>query len=94
MLGSGLLTFVDARVGFQALYGPDALATYADVEDLQRQIALFTADDRAWRAVAETGWRRTFELFEAQRVLDYMLAQVYDEEGARDYEWPCTRWRA
>jgi hypothetical protein len=25
-------------------------------------------------------------------VLAYVLAQLFDEGGARDYEWPCERW--
>ena len=92
MLGSGLLTFVDARAGFQAMYGEDELAVYADLDDLKRQLRLFKADDARRRAVAEGGWRRTFELFEAGRVVAYLLAQL-DEAEAPAFEWPCGRWR-
>ena len=93
MLGSGLLTFVDARSGFQALYGDDALATYTDLDDLKRQIRAFASDDARLRATAERGWRRTFELFEAGRVFDYLLAQVFEDAGAKDAPWPSQRWR-
>ena len=92
MLGSGLLTFVDHQAGFQAMFGEDELATYADLDDLKRQLRLFKADDARRRAVAERGWRRTFELFEAGRVLAYLLAQL-DETEAPAFEWPCERWR-
>ena len=91
MLGSGLLTLVDARNGFQALYRSDELATYADLDDLARQLRAFAADDARLRAVAQAGRRRTFALFEAARVFAYLLAQL--QGGAQDYEWPCERWR-
>ncbi len=93
MLGSGLLTFVDARSGFQTLYGEDELATYVDLDDLKRQVRLYAEDDGLRRAIAERGWRRTFELFEAQRVFAYLLGQLFDDGGARGYEWPSQRWR-
>ncbi len=92
MLGSGLLTFVDARAGFQAMYGREALATYADLDDLKRRIQAFRADDALARDVGERGWRRTFALFEAGRVFAYLLAQL--DGGAMAVEWPCERWRS
>ena len=92
MLGSGLLTFVDARTGFQAMYRPEELATYADLDDLKRQIRAFRADGAQARAVAERGWRRTFDLFEAVRVFAYLLAQL-DEAPSPTVEWPAERWR-
>ena len=94
MLGSGLLTFVDARVGFQTLYGPEALVTYADLDELTGLLRVFAADDARLRETAQAGRRRTFALFEAGRVFDYMRAQLCDEGGAQGYEWPCRRWRA
>ena len=93
MLGSGLLTFVDARSGFQALYDPDDLPTYTDLEDLERQVHAFADDDARLRETAERGWRRTFELFAVERVFAYLLAQVFDEDGAWDVPWPSQRWR-
>ena len=50
------------------------------------------ADDEAARALAQRGWEKTWSLFESGRVLAYVLAQLQDERGARDYEWPCERW--
>ncbi len=92
MMGSGLLTLVDAGAGFQTLYRPHELATYTDLENLTRQLQAFAADD-AWAcAMAEQGWRRTFTLFEAGRVFAYLLAQL-DEGPAPTVEWPAERWR-
>ena len=92
MLGSGLLTFVDAQAGFQAMYAADELAIYADGNDLKRQLRRFSADDDQRCAMAEAGWRRTFELFEAGRVFVYLLDQL-DEVQAPAVEWPSERWR-
>ena len=93
MMGSGLLTFVDARAGFQTLYEPDALATYADLDDLKRQLRLYAQDQDGRRAAAERGWRQTFALFEASKVFAYLLSQLFDDGGAKAYPWPMERWR-
>ena len=93
MLGSGLLTLVDARSGFQSLYQPDELVTYTDFEDLTRRLRTYLHDDAERRAVAERGRRRTFELFEAARVFAYVLDQLFQDGGAPAVEWPATRWR-
>ena len=93
MLGSGLLTFVDAKAGFQAMYRADELATYADLDDLKRQLRKFLGDDAWRREVAERGWRRTFALFEVGRVFEYLLAQLDGAVAPQLFEWPCERWR-
>ena len=92
MLGSGLLTLVDARAGFASLYAPEELAAYADLDDLKRQLRGFMADDARRRAMAEKGWRRTFSLFEAGRVFAYLLGQL-ELAATVPVEWPATRWR-
>jgi hypothetical protein len=92
MLGGGLLTLVDARVGFQTLYGADELPLYRDLDDLLAKLRLYAHDDATRRAVAERGWRRTFELFEAGRVFAYLLDQLYGHRDA-PAPWPATRWR-
>ena len=50
------------------------------------------ADDAAARAMARRGWEKTWALFESGRVLDYVLAQLFDEGGAKGFEWPVERW--
>ena len=94
MLGSGLLTLVDARLGFQDLYGEDVLALYEGPDDLAGQIAAYADDDARLRARAEASWRRTFELFEVGRVFAYLLDQLSGSDEAAGYPWPSRKWRA
>ena len=42
--------------------------------------------------MARKGWEKTWALFESRRVLAYLLAQLFDEGGAKGFEWPCERW--
>lgn len=94
MLGSGLLTFVDERAGFDRFYRPDEIALYEGRETLIASIRRFSADDAARRETARRGWERTWRLFDGARVFAYLVDQLGGSSRARDYGWPADRWRA
>ena len=60
--------------------------------DLAAALTRLIADDAAARALARRGWEKTWTLFESGRVFAYLLAQLFEDGGARGYEWPCERW--
>ena len=91
--GSGLAVLLDRRAGFDRFYGPGEAVFYSDLSDLALALRRLIADDDAARAIARRGWETTWRLFNVDRVLAYLLAQLFDEGGARDMEWPTDRWR-
>ena len=94
MFGWGLAVMLDRRAGFDRFYGPGEAVFYSDLDDLARAVRRLIADDAAARAIARRGWETTWRLFHADRVLAYVLAQLFDDGGARDVEWPGDRWTA
>ena len=92
MFGCGLAVATDARGGFQRFYSPGEAIFYEDLDGLGAALRRLLADDAQARAIAGGGWRRTWALFDSARVLAYVLAQLFDDGGAKDYEWPCERW--
>ncbi len=92
MFGWGLGVLLDRRAGFERFYGPDEAAFYDDSPGLIAALWRLMADDAAARAMARAGWEKTWALFHGSRVLAYVLAQLFDEGGAKGYEWPCQRW--
>ena len=94
MFGWGQAVLLDRRSGFDRFYGAEDAAFYDGWDDLFPQLRRLLADDQAARAMAESGWKRTWALFESSRVLEYVLAQLGQDGGASGYEWPCDRWRA
>ena len=94
MMGFGLATALDRRAGLQRFYGDDAAIFYDDLDDLAAQLRPLLADDDAARALAKAGWEVTWRLFDSGQVFTYLLAQLFDDGGARGYEWPMERWRS
>jgi Glycosyl transferases group 1 len=90
--GWGLTVLLDRRAGFDRFYDGGEAIYYSGFDDLAAALRRLIADDDAARAVARRGWEKTWRLFSSHRVLGYVLAQLFDEGGARDYEWPCERW--
>jgi len=94
MLGSGLLTLIDARSGFGQVYAEDEVVFYTGLDDLTSKLQALLDDDARARAMAEKGWRKTWAVFEVGRVFAYLLEQLYREGGATDAAWPSQRWEA
>lgn len=92
MFGCGLTVLIDRRSGFDRFYDPGQAVFYDELADLARAVRGLIADDAQARAIAQRGWERTWAVFHADRVFAYVLAQLFDDGGARDYEWPCERW--
>ena len=92
MFGWGLAVLLDRRAGFDRFYRDDEAAFYDSFDGLIAQVRRLTDDDEAARDTARRGWEKTWTLFESDRVLAYVLAQLRDEGGARGYEWPSERW--
>ena len=92
MFGFGQVVLLDRRAGFDRFYGPGEAVFYSELGDLAEAVRRLIADDAQARAIARRGWETTWTLFHADRVLAYVLAQIFDEGGARDYEWPHDRW--
>ena len=94
MMGSGVLTALDARAGFDRFYGPDEALFYNDLDDLVAKLARLGPDDDWRRETAQRGWARMWAVFDAARVFAYLLDQLFRDGGAADLEWPVRRWTA
>ena len=94
MFGCGLAVALDRRAGFERFYGTDEAVFYGDLTDLAASLRALLEDDAEARDIARRGWERTWAIFESGRVLAYLLAQLFDEGGATDVEWPFDRWAA
>ena len=90
--GWGLSVCLDRRAGFDRFYDASEAVFYDELADLAEAVRRLIADDARARAMARRGWEKTWALFHMDRVWAYVRAQLFDEGGARGYEWPCERW--
>ena len=87
LMGNGLLTFQYAGNSMQDFFSADETVYFGDVDELIEKISWYNTHDDPRRVVASAGRRAYHRLFNAQRVLRYMVETVAGERHSEPYEW-------
>lgn len=85
LFGSGNLVCTSTEAGFQRFLGPDTTIFFKDTADLAQQLDAAFASD-SWRDIAERGQARYTELFNEERIADYIIKFAF-EEDVSSFEW-------
>lgn len=87
-MGSGCLTLIDRRTGFNDIFAEDEAGFYTTKEELYDKIRYYAVHREERRKVAENGWRRSFELFNETKVASYVASLLTDTFNPKDYPFP------
>ena len=77
----------------QDFFTKDETVYFRDAGDLAEKIAFYNTHDDARRVVAAAGMRKYRRLFDARRVLRYMVETVAGETPSEAYEWGAEVYR-
>ena len=87
LMGNGLLAFQYAGNSMQDFFTAEETVYFRDPDELAEKIAWYNTHDEARRVVAAAGRRKYHRLFDARRVLKYMVETVAGEAHSEPYEW-------
>lgn len=87
LMGNGVLTFQYDGNAMQDFFTDAETVYFHTAEELAEKIAWHNAHDDARRAVAAAGRAKYHALFDARRVLKYMVETVRGEPYSEPYEW-------
>lgn len=87
LMGNGVLTFQYDGNQMQDFFSEKETVYFHAPDDLAEKIAFYNSHDEARCAVAAAGRARYHALFNAQRVLKYMVEAVLGEAFSENYEW-------
>ena len=93
LMGNGVLTFQYDGNRMQDFFSDRETVYFHTAEDLAEKVVRYQADDAARRAVAAAGRAAYHRLFNAQRVLKYMVETVLGEAHSEAYEWAAEVYR-
>ena len=93
LMGNGLLSFQYEGNSMQDFFTKDETVYFRDAGDLAEKIAFYNTHDDARRVVAAAGMRKYRRLFDARRVLRYMVETVAGETPSEAYEWGAEVYR-
>jgi len=86
--GNGLMTLIHRRTGYDQIFKDDELVFYDDFDELLKKIEYYIAHDDEAREIAESGWRRSHEIFNERLVTKYIVEVTFREKLSEDYQWP------
>ena len=87
LMGNGLLAFQYEGNSMQDFFTKDETVYFRDAGDLADKIAFYNSHDDTRRVVAAAGMRKYRRLFDARRVLRYMVETAAGEAHSEPYEW-------
>ncbi len=87
LIGNGLLTFIDRRTKLDNFFNKNEVVFYSSLQDLAEKINQFKANDKARMKVAKNGRKKYFELFECQKVSDYIISKSFNRENSKRLKW-------
>ncbi len=87
LIGNGLLTFIDKRTKLDNFFSKNEVVFYSNLQDLAEKINHFKGNDIARMKVAKNGRKKYFELFECQKVSDYIISKSFNRENLKRLKW-------
>ena len=87
LMGNGLLTFQYDGNAMQDFFSERDCVYFHTPEELADKVAWYNAHEAARQAVAASGRARYHALFDARRVLTYLIETVCGDSPSEPYEW-------
>ena len=87
LIGNGLLTFIDKKTKLDNFFNKNEVIFYSNLQDLAEKINRFKADDKARMKIAKNGRKKYFELFECQKISDYIVSKSFNRETSKRLKW-------
>ena len=87
LMANGVLTFQYDGNQMQDFFSENETVYFHAADDLADKIGYFNSHDAARRSVAAAGRAAYRRLFDARRVLKYMVETALGEEHSEPYEW-------
>ncbi len=87
LTGNGLLTFSPKIPDFDKLYTSQEVVYFEDQKDLATKIKYYADHPTEAKKIAEAGWNKTRNSFNAKRISQFMLEVTFDQPLSEEYEW-------
>jgi len=87
LIGNGLLTFIDQRTKLNNFFNSNEVIFYKNLKDLAEKLNYFKSNDKKRIEVARNGRKKYFDLFECQKVSDYIISRSFDRNPSNKMKW-------
>ena len=87
LMANGILTFQYDGNSMQDFFTKDEAVYFHTPDDLAERISWYNTHDETRRVIAAAGMRKYRQLFDARRVIRYLVETAAGESHSEPYEW-------
>ncbi len=87
LIGNGLLTFIDRKTKLDNFFNANEVIFYKNLKDLANKLNYFKSNDKKRVEIARNGRKKYFDLFECQKVSDYIISKSFDRKPKQKIKW-------
>ncbi len=87
LIGNGLLTFIDKKTKLDNFFNKNEVIFYSSIKDLAEKINHYKSDDKSRVKIAKNGRKKYFDLFECQKVADYIISKSFNRGISKKLKW-------
>ena len=87
LIGNGLLTFIDKKTKLNNFFSNNEVVFYSGLKDLADKINYYKSNESLRIKIAKNGRRKYFDLFECQKVANYIISKSFDRDIPKVLKW-------
>ncbi len=87
LMGNGLLTFIDEKVGYTDFFNKNEIVTYKNANDLLEKIHKFKRDDKKRKKIAKQGRDKYLKYFNSTTIANYMINKTMGIKSKKKFLW-------
>ncbi len=87
LIGNGLLTFIDKKTKLNNFFSNNEVVFYSGLKDLADKINFYKSNESSRIKIAKNGRRKYFDLFECQKVANYIISKSFDRDIPKVLKW-------
>ena len=73
VMGNGLLTFIDKKVGLDDFFNSNEMIFYNNIDELSDKIKFYSANENIRRKIAQNGKKKYFKLFNETKITKFFI---------------------
>jgi len=87
IIGNGLVTLIDEKIGYQDFFDDDEMIFYKNIDDLSNKILKISRDEKLRKRIAKKGRDKYLKYFNSNKVADFIINKTFELNNKKKYLW-------
>lgn len=87
-MAAGILSFIPEGPNFEDILGKNSFISYSSDEELLDKVKYYAKNSDERVAIAQDGYEKIHDLFQVEKVCQYMIERAFKLPLSHSYQWP------